>query len=284
MIKEAKRKAVESLIKDDDPHTRRLLIDELSATYTENKSLLSELVRSKCPDAQRFAQEVLNKCGKADQQKVLPESRDAESDDVLRPRGWEHLESFSWWLARQNDPSFDCTSGVKQLDEWAEMVDDVSPGCSCAEDRIKRLRKVLSQDLGLRGDFVDYYSADNSYLNRVIERKKGIPLSLTLIYIFVGRRVGWKVRGLNMPGHYLACVDNIVFDPFFNAKILSCSELKERYFLPECEFRDLEPYHAEPAETAHRVLANLYNSYMRAGDCDRLMQIADYLQSLSENS
>jgi regulator of sirC expression with transglutaminase-like and TPR domain len=170
------------------------------------------------------------------------------------------------------------------LDEWAALVDDVSPGCSCPEDRIKRLRKVLAHEVGLSGDFCDYYAPENSYLNRVVERKKGIPLSLTLIYIFVGRRVGWQVTGLNMPGHYLACVDNVAFDPFFNGKILSPCELRERYFLPECEFKDLEGFHADPLETAQRILANLYNSYMRSGDCERLGRVADYLQALSESS
>jgi len=284
MIKEAKRKAVESLIKDEDPHTRRLLVQELSSSYSQNKSLLDELVSSDCPHAQRFASEVLTKCGRPGSSAIDSDTTGMESDFVFRPNGWEHLESFSWWLARQNDPEFDSQAGISKLDEWASLVDDVSPGCSCAKDRIKQLRKVLAQDIGLRGDSSDYYSAQNSYLNRVIERRKGIPLSLTLIYIFVGRRVGWKVNGLNMPGHYLACIEDVVFDPFFSGKILSCSELKERYFLPECEFHDLEPFRAEPAETAQRILANLYNSYMRSGDCDRLKQIADYLQALSENS
>lgn len=287
MIQEAKRKAVESLIRDDDPQTRRLLMQELSATYTENKPLLDELASSECPDAQRFAREVMDRCGqscKLDQVEVESVSQAAVPDFVFKPRAWEHLESFSWWLAQQNDPDFDPEAGKRQLDEWASLVDDVSPGCSCAEDRIKRLSKVLAQQVGLKGDFCDYYAPENSYLNQVMDRKKGIPLSLTLIYIFVGRRVGWKVTGLNMPGHYLACIENVVFDPFFNGKILKCDELKERYFLPECEFNDLEPYHAEPSETAHRILANLYNSYMRSGDCDRLAEVADYMQALSENS
>ena len=284
MIQEAKLKAVKSLIKDDDPRTRRLLLEELSTSYAENKPLLTQLASSSCPDAKLFAQEVLAKCGKLTGDNRKCQRPTQEANNLLKPQAWEHLESFSWWLAQYNDPDFDPVSGERKLDEWAALVDDVSPGCTCAEDRIKRLRKVLAQDIGLRGDFVDYYAAENSYLNHVIDRRKGIPLSLTLIYIFVGRRVGWKVTGLNMPGHFLACIDNVVFDPFFNGKILSCAELKERYFLPECEFRDLEPYHAEPAETAHRVLANLYNSYMRSGDCERLNQIADYLQSLSESS
>ncbi|MEM1158204.1 MAG: transglutaminase-like domain-containing protein [Verrucomicrobiota bacterium] len=284
MIQEAKRKAVESLIRDNDPQTRRLLLEELSATYLENKALLEELAGSNCPDAKRFVQEVQSRCGKSTVAQHKKTANTHEAGTVFKPQAWEQLESFSWWLAQHNDPDFDPRCGKRQLDEWASIVDDVSPGCSCAEDRIKRLRKVLAQDFGLSGDFITYYAVENSYLNRVIERRKGIPLSLTLIYIFVGRRVGWKVTGLNMPGHFLACIDNVVFDPFFNGKILNCAELKERFFLPECEFRDLEPFHAEPAVTARRVLANLYNSYMRAGDCDRLNQIADYLQTLSENS
>ncbi len=285
MIQEAQRKAVESLIRDEDPHTRRLLASELSASYSRNKLLLEELVGSDCPETRRFVREVLSRCGQGCSHPEVEDSNPCINPDTLfRPRVWEHLESFSWWLARQNDPGFDPAAGTRQLDQWASMVDDVSPGCSCPQDRIKRLRKVLAHDVGLSGDFCDYYAPANSYLNRVIERKKGIPLSLTLIYIFVGRRVGWKVTGLNMPGHYLACIEDVVFDPFFNGKILSCAELKERYFLPECEFHDLEAFHAEPGDTAHRILANLYNSYRRAGDCERLGQIADYLQALSESS
>lgn len=280
MIQEAKRKAVETLIKDEDPRTRKLLVEEFTSSFAIHRPLLNELASNGCPEVKRFAREVLNRCSSPCGGYSIP----LFSEQVMKPKGWKHLESFSWWLSQQNDPEFDIDDGVRQLDRWASMVDDVSHGCSCAQDRIKRLSKVLSQEVGLSGDFCDYYSPDNSYLNRVIQRKKGIPLSLTLIYIFVGRRVGWKVMGLNMPGHYLACIDDMVFDPFFNGKILSCSELKERYFLPECEFRDLEPYYAEPDETAHRILANLYNSYMRSGESSRLRKIADYMQSLSESS
>jgi len=138
--------------------------------------------------------------------------------------------------------------------------------------------------VGLRGDFNQYYAAENSYLNQVIERKRGIPLSLSLIYIFVGRRIGWKVCGLNMPGHFLACIDQFAFDPFFNGKILSHQELHERYYLPEHEFEDLEGFHAEPAEVARRILGNLYNSYYRSGKTGQLERVGEYLQVLSESA
>lgn len=301
MITDAKVRAVESLIHDRDPATRRLLIQELECPGEESLRLLRHLSQSTCREVRAFARELLAK------QEGFTRSRIKHATDlktdagpsapapsaldctvsvvnpIKRLENWSHLEEFCWSLCAAEFAGFNTSEGRRVLDAWANEVDDVSCGCDGPTDRIRKLRAVLSRRFGLAGNFRDYYHPHNSYLNRVIETRRGIPLTLSLLYIFVGRRIGWQVTGLNLPGHYIARVDNVAFDPFFGARVLKTEELARRYYLPESEFRDLSAFDASASDTARRMLCNLYRSYLQLGDCARLERVAGQLQYLSES-
>jgi len=282
MINLAKQKAVESLLGDADPRVRRLVIEELSNPSKDNRDIIEALKNSPCRETRNLIQAICS--GGKDEPTVLaahtlPVEMHGDSFD-----DWEHLEQFCWWLVQTEYSNFDPGDGRSILDDWADRIDDVSLGSASPRERIRRLQKVIYQQENLKGNLEDYYSPQNSYLNRVIERKRGIPISLSLIYIFVGRRLGWTVGGLNLPGHFLAVLEDVPFDPFFGGKILSPEEMSRRYFLPSSELSDLEGYRACPCEVAQRVLSNLYNCYSRNEDYIRLTRISEFLQSLSESA
>ncbi|MGF1678353.1 MAG: transglutaminase family protein [Candidatus Methylacidiphilales bacterium] len=285
MILDAKQQALESLIRGSDPRTRQVIRQELVTSFPRHRKILRQLSRSPFQDIQQFASEIISECGTtADGNSKRSSTSSYAASVAPTPDRWESLEDFCWWLCVQEFSGFSPQLGRAALDRYAERVDDVSPGCHGPYERVLRLRRVLAGELGFRGNIQDYYCPHNSLLNRVIETRTGIPLSLSLLYIFIGRRVGWDVCGLHFPGHFVACIDNVVFDPFFSGKILCCQELKDRFFLPECEFHDLAPYHAEPHEVARRMLGNLFNAYNRIGDMPRLQRTADLLQQLSESA
>ncbi|MGQ0654738.1 MAG: SirB1 family protein [Betaproteobacteria bacterium] len=101
-----------------------------------------------------------------------------------------------------------------------------------AEERVVALNEFLFGELGYRGNIESYYDPRNSYLNDVIERKTGIPITLSVLYMEIGRRLGLPLQGVSFPGHFLVRLrvrgGTLVLDPFQNGAPQSLDELRER--------------------------------------------------------
>ena len=100
-----------------------------------------------------------------------------------------------------------------------------------ARERLQALTTFLADDLGLRGNSEEYYDPKNSLLSEVIETRLGIPISLVMLYVIVGRRAEMEIDGINLPGHFIARYQRILFDPFHQGRILSrpdCAAILER--------------------------------------------------------
>ncbi len=97
---------------------------------------------------------------------------------------------------------------------------------------VSRLHEVLFDEQGFTGNVDNYYSAGNSYLPRVLETRKGIPVTLSLVYKSVAQRLGLTVRGINAPAHFLASVEVdgswMMIDPFDGGRVLAPDEAFER--------------------------------------------------------
>ena len=106
------------------------------------------------------------------------------------------------------------------------------PQTSAPEERVAVLNQFLFEDLGFRGNTEEYYDPRNSYLNDVLDRKVGIPISLSVVYMAVGRRVGLPLEGISFPGHFLVRLRMragvLVLDPFAGGAPQSEADLRER--------------------------------------------------------
>ena len=120
-------------------------------------------------------------------------------------------------------------------------------------------------------------------LHRVLQAKMGIPLTLALVYIFAGQRAGLEVYGLNTPGHYLAGIGGVVFDPFHGGVVLSADDLAAKFGTERSCWASPMFMRATPRDTAERMLVNLLNSYSRRGDEARHARTVSYLQMLEES-
>jgi regulator of sirC expression with transglutaminase-like and TPR domain len=169
-------------------------------------------------------------------------------------------------IAAHADPGVDVQTEQARLDALAEQV---------AEPTMDALRHLLFDEIGFTGDRDTYYDADNSLLPRVLDRRRGIPLSLSLLTIEVGRRCGVDVEGIGMPGHYLVRrVGDVerfidVYDGGRSLDVEGCRRLfvstqagmpwDERYLRPDA-----------PWARVARTLANLAAAYRRSGDRESL--------------
>ena len=101
-----------------------------------------------------------------------------------------------------------------------------------AEERVVALNKFLFEDDGFWGNTDDYYDPRNSYLNEVIDRKTGIPITLSILYMELGRRIGLPLEGVSFPGHFLVRLrlrgGVLVLDPFSGGAPQSEDDLRER--------------------------------------------------------
>lgn len=113
---------------------------------------------------------------------------------------------------------------------FAQMIDNGIP--DSAQTRLNALRVTMYSDHGYVGDEEDYNNLDNADLIRVIDRRKGMPISLAILYIGTARALGWDAWGLNVPGHFLARLDldgrRVIFDPFHGGVEMNAAEIRTR--------------------------------------------------------
>ena len=183
-------------------------------------------------------------------------------------------------IAKEEYPRLDLRAYLAQLDELAAGARvEVRTGASPAE-QVARLNQFLFVKCGFAGNSDDYYDPRNSFLNEVLDRRTGIPITLSIVYCEVARRVGMPVRGVAFPGHFLAryvAQPDIIIDPFF-ATVLSrrdCEERLKGVFGPGAR---LEPELFESAtarEILVRMLSNLKQVYVEKEDHERALGCAD---------
>jgi regulator of sirC expression with transglutaminase-like and TPR domain len=156
-----------------------------------------------------------------------PFARLLEADD-----GRIELARACLMIAQDAYPALDVERYLGEIERMALRLRGRLPQDAGAEDRVVALNQFLYEDLGYWGNTEDYYDPRNSYLNEVIDRKTGIPITLSVLYMEVGRRIGLPLQGVSFPGHFLVRLrlrrGTLVLDPFSGGAPQSESELRER--------------------------------------------------------
>jgi regulator of sirC expression with transglutaminase-like and TPR domain len=143
------------------------------------------------------------------------------------------LAEASLLCAVDEYPALDPAPYLEQIESLASLVEARSGGRADPVHRIASLRRVVFEDAGFRGNRETYYDPRNSYLNEVLDRRLGIPISLAILVLGVGRRLGWPLYGVNFPYHVLVRYGEAeplyAIDAFHGGLILSEEELCERW-------------------------------------------------------
>jgi regulator of sirC expression with transglutaminase-like and TPR domain len=152
---------------------------------------------------------------------------------------------------------------------------------------LRALRHVLAEVEGFHGNEQDYSAPENSFLDTVLERKTGLPIALSVVYLEVARRAGIPLYGVSFPGHFLvACQPGehkLVLDPFHGGGVLTeagCEALLRR-MAPQLKF---EPAMLAPAPVeliAFRMLSNLQRIYLEREEPERCLAVVDLLLLLA---
>jgi regulator of sirC expression with transglutaminase-like and TPR domain len=191
-------------------------------------------------------------------------------------------------IAEDAYPGLDVERYIGEIERMALRLRGRLPQSPSAEERVVALNQFLYEDLGYWGNTEDYYDPRNSYLNEVIERKTGIPITLSIVYMELGRRIGLPLEGVSFPGHFLVRLrlrgGMLVLDPFAGGAPQSEDDLRSRVKrvipdgvadnLPASELpldQFLEP--ATNRQILSRLLRNLKGIYRETDKPERMLDV-----------
>jgi regulator of sirC expression with transglutaminase-like and TPR domain len=191
-------------------------------------------------------------------------------------------------IAQDAYPGLDVEGYLGEIERFAARLRGRLPQTQGAEERVVALNHFLFDELGYSGNVDNYYDPRNSYLNEVLDRRTGIPLTLSVLYLEVGRRIGLALEGVSFPGHFLVRLPlrgaMLVLDPFSGGEPQSEADLRARLrrVIPEggagrvpVEELPLDQF-LEPAgkrQILARLLRNLKGIYRETDKPERLLEV-----------
>jgi regulator of sirC expression with transglutaminase-like and TPR domain len=189
-------------------------------------------------------------------------------------------------LARDEHPDLNIADYLNSLTDLGHQAQTRMSGD--LERRVAGLSQFLFDDLRFRGNVQDYYSPDNSYLNRVLDWRLGLPITLSVVAMAVAARAGLTVHGVGLPGHFVVKAvegsQEVIFDPFHGGQVLTpcdCEMLVQQVTgKPFAATKQvLRPLPL--GLLVRRMLTNLKSAYLRQGDFSRAIRTIGRIRQLA---
>lgn len=185
-------------------------------------------------------------------------------------------------------PELDITENIKKITEIGESLRESINNVENPTYRISILNEHLFKHLGFHGDTEDYYNPKNNFLNNVLDKKSGIPITLSIIYSEVAKHIGLDLRIVGFPSHILVKNgEDMILDPFNDGKLLSIDDLRNilnHNYDGEVEFVPEFLNEIEPLKILIRMTRNLKNSYVQSYAYDKAMRCINMVLALESNS
>ena len=215
-------------------------------------------------------------------------------EELQKPADQVDLARAALYLALEEYPDLDIGAQLMVLDDMAATLREKLPQEAYPLKMIRALNQFMFDELGFRGNIKDYYDPRNSFLNEVLARRIGIPITLSLVYLELAKRIDFLMVGVGMPGHFLIrpTVDemDLFIDPFHNGEVLfpqDCNDRFKQMFgdAAKLNLRHLEP--VSPTTFLVRMLTNLKLIYLQQRDVKKALDAIDrilmiYPESVTE--
>ena len=192
------------------------------------------------------------------------------------------LERAVITLARFGNPTLRESEYVKKLDYFADMIRASLRYNRSEREEMQTFMKFIFEDLNFRGDNKDYHNPANGFIDQVIERRKGLPISLSLVAMFIARRLQLPVFGVNMPIHFMLAFvgekEEQLIDPYDQGAEVSYDQC---YFFLKKNNVTPKPDHFKMASDLNilaRCIRNLMHSYERNEEHDRVRDLKSLLE------
>lgn len=272
-------KSLVSLLDDPDPvvqsevRSRLLELGEPAVPLLDQQK--SQL---KDDDARELINEII--------QSITLSSVEEDFLDVLEDglSDLKQLEDAVFILSRFDNPTLREREYKQKLDQFAEMISDKVRYSLSETQKMHKVLDFVFAELRFSGSTTDYYDPQNSYLNRVIDRREGLPISLAMIVLFIGQRLDLPFYGINMPIHFMlkykADNEELLIDPFDGGKVVTYNQCY--YFLKQNGVEPRSEHFEESSEVfiLARCIRNLINSYERLDKLNKVEGLKKFLNTV----
>ena len=198
------------------------------------------------------------------------------------------LDRAALAIPLEDYPGMDMDGYLRELDRLAANADVLAGENRDPLNLLECLNEIIFVQQGIRGNTEDYYDPRNSFLNEVLDRKLGIPISLSVIYMEVARRINLPIQGVGLPGHFIVKYEDeerrVLVDPFNQGRFLTedqCQELLDRVYGGSLT---VQPAFLQPMEKKaiiSRMLFNLKGIYYQREDYYRALSIVERILLLN---
>ena len=278
-ISEQRKTALLSLLADEDPQVFIAVRGELLSLGPAVCGWLETLVLDENPIVRRRARDIISHFKRL--------KADTEFSAFCLNHGEDFdLEEAGWLLARTVDPDINTEAYRAVLDDYAhDLMQKIDFG-SEPEGIMAAINRYLFQTQRYQGNEDNYYSADNSYLNRVMDQRTGNPISLCMIYQLVGRRLGLPVTGIGLPGHFLCRFQtprqDYYIDAFNKGRLLSKTDCMKYLKQAGYEYHEAFLMPASSRRILLRMCSNLHQIYQRDNQAADAARLHGYIVALSK--
>lgn len=214
-----------------------------------------------------------------------PAGRERFSQLVSGPEDALDLAEAALLIAQEEHPTLDVAAYLHKLDELAAGARARLSDSPSLSDIVLNLNIHLFREEGFRGNTSAYYDPANSFLNEVLDRKTGIPITLSVVYMEVGRRLGLPLVGVGFPGHFLVKYTGpegeVVLDPFLGGLTLDHQQLTHKLqtmYGEQNPFLGQIPQLLVPVSKKDilvRMLRNLKGVYLQKNDFPRALSVIE---------
>lgn len=274
----SQREALVTLLADDDPGIYRTIRQKIVTEGVKSKDWLKDYALHSDPVVRRRTKEIVQHFDKQ------------TADNRFLAFCLSHGEHFSaeqacWLLAQTEYPDININGYQALLDDFAgDLMLRIDFGAEPIAI-LGEINKFLFKDLGFKGNDKDYYDAKNSYLNQVVNRRLGNPISLCLIYLFIARRLRLPVAGIGMPGHFVcrfqSSKEEIYIDAFNGGRFWTKAECVKHLVMSGHTYQErlLDPVSAR--RIMIRLCSNLHQIYVNQEKHEDSARFQRYIVALT---
>lgn len=278
-LSEGEQRALLLLLADEDPQVYRTVRERILAEGDAVLKWMEPATRSNDPVQRRRATEIIRSIGMrhADDRFLAFCLNSGEDLDI---------EEGIFLLAKTAYPQINARGYTAILDDYAADLRERLDFGATAGQMIASINEYLFKTLGYHGNEENYYEPENSYLNKVIDRRKGNPISLCLVYLCLARRLHLPVTGIGMPGHFLCRfqtpTEELFIDAFNQGKVLTKGDCVKYLLHTRDGFKEAYLSPITTRRTLLRVCSNLHQIYSQHARKDDIARFQRYIVALAK--
>lgn len=266
-------KSIKSLVDDETPSVRQGILKFLGENPESGKAFLLSIVEGEDPLLAKHAQEIFKSLGWVD---VV-----SEFIEFIRSQRYE-LETGWFLLDRTVYPDFQVSASTLFIDKLSDRVRELITPPLTPRNTCSLINRVLFHEYGFRGAGKDFENPENSFLHRVLDRRQGLPITLSVLYLLISRRIGLDLEPIGLPGRFMVgCFSDdqpFYLDAWSGGKILELEQMENYLEHSSIEDSGSALLPVTVGETLCRGCRNLVHHFRLAKDQEKSDLFSDFVK------